>query len=249
MIACNSYAQTAVDFTAVDCGGATRNLFTELDNGKIVVLVWVEPCVGCISDAQAAYKAVQSFASSNPNKVLFWLSDDVGDTPCATLNSWAQTNGIPTAHIQLFENTGNTIDENNYGGLAMPHVVVIGNSNHHIYCNIKGGANDSAAIATAIYQAITSSVQEINQDFKFTVYPNPANELIQVRLQNAKSVNTTLELIDMLGNILQTENFNFSTNQNVFTFRLNQYIPNGNYFLKCSNHLGCEIFSVVKNIN
>src|ERR1043165_5686641 len=84
---------TATNFTATDCNATSHTLFTELDAGKIVVLVWVMPCAACISDAKAAFDAVGSFASSNPGKVVFYLSDDIGDAGCSTLNSWASTNG------------------------------------------------------------------------------------------------------------------------------------------------------------
>jgi len=38
-------AQTnATDFTANDCDGVSHHLFSELDNGKVVVIAWVMPC-------------------------------------------------------------------------------------------------------------------------------------------------------------------------------------------------------------
>src|SRR5438067_299698 len=43
---------TATDFTATDCNSASQSLFTELNAGKIVVLIWVMPCSVCISDAK-----------------------------------------------------------------------------------------------------------------------------------------------------------------------------------------------------
>ena len=245
----NSMAQTtATDFTATDCNGAVKNLFTELDNGKIVVLVWVEPCVGCISDAQAAFKATQSFSSSYPNKVLFWLVDDVGDTPCSTLYLWAQTNGIPTAHIQLFGNVGNTIDENNYGGLAMPHVVVMGNNSHHIYCNILGGANDSVAISTAIFKAITNGVNDLENNKVFSVFPNPVTDNMQIAVTITKPSFLQFELFDVLGRCLQT--FSFQTIESgtqQFKLELDKIIPSGNYFLKCSNDKVSTVFPFIKS--
>ena len=119
------FAQTAVDFTAPDCSGTSHNLFTELNAGKIIVLVWVMPCGTCISDAKAGYDAAQSFATSNPGRVIYWLVDDIGNSTCSTVSSWANTNGIVTNNITVFSNSGNKIDEANYGGSAMPHVLVL----------------------------------------------------------------------------------------------------------------------------
>ena len=38
-----AFSQTATDFTCNDCAGSSHNLFSELDGGKVVVLVWVMP--------------------------------------------------------------------------------------------------------------------------------------------------------------------------------------------------------------
>lgn len=102
---------TATDFTATDCSGNVHTLFSDLNSGKIVVMVWVMPCGSCISDAKAAYDAVQTFATSHPGKVLYYLADDFGDSNCATLTSWANSYGIGAANRAIFSNSGNTIDE------------------------------------------------------------------------------------------------------------------------------------------
>src|SRR5258705_1758845 len=84
----------AVNFTCNDCSSTAHNLFTELDAGKVVVLDFIMPCSACIAPSLTAYNIVQSYASSNPGRVLDYLSDDVGTTSCTSLNSWANTNGM-----------------------------------------------------------------------------------------------------------------------------------------------------------
>ena len=66
------------DFNATDCAGAPHQLFSELDGGKVIVLVWVMPCSSCIPGAKAAYNASASFASSNPGRVFYYLIDVTG---------------------------------------------------------------------------------------------------------------------------------------------------------------------------
>lgn len=34
---------TATNFTVDDCNGVTHDLFTELDEGKVVIIAWVMP--------------------------------------------------------------------------------------------------------------------------------------------------------------------------------------------------------------
>src|SRR4051812_49233225 len=88
------FAQTAPDFTAIDCDGTSHNLYSELNTGKVIVLNWVMPCSMCIGGSAGAYNTVQGYASSNPGVVLHYLLDDNGGTACSTLQSWAVTNSI-----------------------------------------------------------------------------------------------------------------------------------------------------------
>src|SRR5207249_4420212 len=90
-IGVNVFAQTAPDFTALDCNGVSHNLYTELNSGKVIVLNWVMPCSACVGPSLTAYNVVKSYASSN---VLHYLIDDAGNTSCTSLSSWATGAGI-----------------------------------------------------------------------------------------------------------------------------------------------------------
>ncbi|HQI46179.1 MAG TPA: hypothetical protein PLC59_08990, partial [Bacteroidales bacterium] len=110
-----SFAQTtAVNFICNDCKGTSHNLFTELDDGKVIVLVWVMPCATCISPSRSAYDAVQTYSSSHPGRVKFYLADDYVNTSCNTLTTWANNNGMTGATI--FSNTA--VNPANYGNVG-----------------------------------------------------------------------------------------------------------------------------------
>lgn len=81
--------QTAVDFTVNDCAGTSHHLFGELDAGKVVVIAFVDPCASCIAPSGTALGIVQSFASSYPGRVLYYLSDYCA---CFVLNN-GKSNG------------------------------------------------------------------------------------------------------------------------------------------------------------
>ena len=189
----NAQAQTATDFTATDCSSASHTLFTELNAGKIVVLTWVMPCAMCVNGGKAAQNAVQSFDATNPGKVVYWLIDDLGDTPCGSLSSWTSTNGItkPT----LFGNAGNAIDENKFGGTGMPHVVVIAPNKTILYNKKDGATNDETGIKAAISQALTLSVAQIDAA-KISISPNPA--MTQVRISYDKAI-SAVKVLTTLG--------------------------------------------------
>src|SRR5688500_514663 len=102
---------TATNFNANDCNGTNHDLFTDLDNGKVVVLCWVMPCVTCINPALTAQTEAKNAETANPGKVLYYVADDYANTTCATLVNWCNNNGINKA--TLFSNS--TIKMTDYG--------------------------------------------------------------------------------------------------------------------------------------
>lgn len=181
-------AQTnATNWTALDCNSTNHTLFTDLDNGKIVVMVWVMPCGSCINGAKAAYNAAQSFAATNPGKVVYYLADDIGDATCTDLTTWINTNSIGSlSNMTIFSNAGNVIKETDFGGPGMPHVTVMGGTDHKIYYNkMNSATNDQPGITSAISTAITATnVNTVARNAVFTVLPNPASDKITINYNN-----------------------------------------------------------------
>jgi hypothetical protein len=180
--ACNAQT-TATNWTATDCNSVSHTLFTELDAGKIIVFTWVMPCISCKNGAKAAYDAVQSFSTSHPGRVLSYLADDLGDASCTTLSGWVTSNSIgATSNMTIFSNAGNVIDENDFGGTGMPHVVVMGGADHHIYYNQKNSlTNDLTGITNAINSALaTTGASELLSKEQFAVSPNPATNVLRI---------------------------------------------------------------------
>ncbi|MBK7763684.1 MAG: T9SS type A sorting domain-containing protein [Bacteroidetes bacterium] len=181
LMATASFAQTASDFTATDCNSVSHNLYTELNAGKVVVIEWVMPCGACIGGATAAYNAVQSFATSHPGKVVNYLVDDAGNTTCASLTSWATTNGMDVAKLTPFGNSPVAIDEANFGGSGMPHIVVIAPNKTIVLNLFNSAANNQTAITNAINQALTPAGVDDKSLETFAVYPNPTSNLLTIK--------------------------------------------------------------------
>ncbi len=198
---------TATNWTATDCNSTSHTLFNELDNGKVIVFVWVMPCGSCVAASTTAYNVVQSFATSNPGQVLFYLADDLGDANCAALTNWINSNSIGnTANMTIFGNSGNVINEADFGGTGMPHVIVMGGTNHQIFFNKKNSqANDQAGITTAINSALQAlSINNVNSQIEFSVSPNPVSENFAVSYTKAiKKITVTA----VNGQIVKEETF------------------------------------------
>lgn len=223
---------TATDFNAMDCSSGIHGLFSELNSGKVIVICWVMPCGACITGASNSASAVQSFASSNPGQVKFYLVDDAGNTSCSTLSSWASTNSI-TADAK-FSNSGNTIKMTDYGTSGMPKIVVLGGSSHTVYYNVNGSGSVSAiqsAITTAL-NSMTGIADPSTSVASVNVFPNPASVSSSVSYSLETSSDVSIELYNMVGAKLKTI---FSGNQNAGEHKLAvdcASIDNGIYFVK-----------------
>jgi len=144
------FSQThATDFTADDCDGNTHDLFSELDNGDVIVIAWVMPCFSCISGPLSAYITVEAFEITDPGRVKFYVADDYGNTDCTSLQSWCDNNGM--TDIPVFSDA--SLDMSDYGTSGMPKVIVVGCTSHEVFFNSNNGV---VGIKNAIEVALDS---------------------------------------------------------------------------------------------
>ncbi|MCD6012327.1 MAG: hypothetical protein K0Q79_2189 [Flavipsychrobacter sp.] len=179
---------TAPNWTATDCNSVSHTLYNELDSGKIIVFIWVMPCASCVPGAKAAYNAVQSFATSHPGKVRFYMADDLGDASCSILSNWVTTNTIGSlSNMTIFSNAGNVISEAGFGGTGMPHVVVLSGGDHEILYNKKNSlTNDQPGITAAINTGIaTLAARDLKKNATLSVSPNPSHDVFAVSYASA----------------------------------------------------------------
>jgi len=226
---------TATNWTAQDCSSTNHTLFNVLDSGKIVVMVWVMPCGSCVNGAKAAYNAAQSFATSHPGKVKYYIADDLGDASCSTLNSWITSNSIGSlSNMTVFSNAGNVIKESDFGGSGMPHVVVMSGGNHKIYYNQKNSAtNNQAGITSAIDSAIAGvGIVDIANQITFSVSPNPVSEILSVTYSKPVS---KLSIMSITGQLIKEQVFsNGKTNPTISL----SGVATGVYTIKVTDIMG-----------
>ncbi len=198
--------QTATDFTVSDCAGTSHHLFAELEAGKVIVMVWVMPCGACIGPAKTAFNTSQTFQSSYPGRVLYYLVDDIGDYSCSGLSTWATNNTItPNA---VFSNTGNVINMANYGTAGMPKVVVLGGNSHTIFDD-EVDVFSSTTLTTAITNALAtpSSVEmngNTNSNFQLDLFPNPVKGTAKLSYTLNQADEVIIEIYNILGSRVKT---------------------------------------------
>jgi len=191
------FAQTtATDFTAIDCHGDSYNLYSKLDAGKVVVLAWVMPCSACIADPLDAFTTIQTYGTSQQNRIQFNLVDDFGNTTCSSLSGWANLYGMGNANMI----SDPVVSMADYGVNGMPKVVIIAGSNHKIYYNEN---SSSAGFQTALDLALAENPltikETISVNYELNVFPNPVNQLLNVSYSISVPCNLTIEIVDILG--------------------------------------------------
>jgi len=224
---------TATDFTTDDCNGVSHNLFSELDAGNVIVISWVMPCGPCETYSLPAYSAVQSFATSHPGRVHFYIADDYGTTACGTLNNFASNMPVST----IFSSSN--INMSDYGMSGMPKVVVLGGADHTIYYNQNDSHITFPGAQSAISDALSAPLaveQSVSNKFEILTYPNPVNNVLNVLYTKNQSTSINFTIVDVLGKVvlLIEENTSSSTEKLIKSINVSA-LNNGNYFLKISS--------------
>ena len=232
----------ATDFTADDCNGVTHNLFDSLDAGNVIDISWVMPCGPCATYSLPAYAAVQSFATSHPGRVHFYMADDYANTTCSSLMSWGNTNNMPNSTFF----SSSDVNMSGYGIAGMPKVVVLGGSDHTIFYNQNDSHITFNGTQTAISDALSAPLavsDHQNSKFGLISFPNPTQNgklNVSYRIDNNGPINieiinilgkTVLALEDQIPNIIGQYNNTFDISE----------LTKGTYFLKLSTLSYTEI--------
>ena len=102
---------------------------------------------------------------------------------------------------------------------------------------------DFVADGTAIYIANSIGIkQNENKENGISIYPNPAKNTINIRLQSGDKINGQIEIIDNLSKTVASQNLNSELTQ-VNIVDLNS----GIYFVKIKSEKGINTFRFIKN--
>jgi len=232
-----AFAQ-ATDFTTDDCNGISHQLFSELDAGNVIVISWVMPCSPCAIYSIPAYSAAQSFASSHPGKVHFYIADDAISPiygQCSSLPAWGSSNSMPNS---IFFQSAD-VNMNGYGTSGMPKVVVLGGNAHTIFYNQNDSHITFNGVQSAINDALAAPLginEQQNSPLGLHTFPNPAqNGLLNVSYTIDRIENINFDIINILGETVLTLNDHSAKTIGEYNriFDIST-LTNGTYFLKLS---------------
>ena len=222
-----------------DCNGVSHHLFSELESGKVIVMVFVMPCSSCVGPALTSYNIVQSFEQTNPGQVLYYLSDDVGNSTCSQIDGWANSNSIGSIRKSF---SSANINMNDYGIAGMPKIVVLGGGiQHKIYFNENdAAAGNSINIHGAISLALTESgAGDLNiKENNFSIYIDNDNSTVIANYNLAHSSDIQISIVNSLGNEIRTLSIqNQNSGLHTENFKLGN-MANGIYFLTIKTGTG-----------
>jgi hypothetical protein len=146
---------------------------------------------------------------------------------------------ILTSSCTLINATANNLNEGGQAAICFEDVNNDGKRDLFVG-NGSGGLSFFSSASPFV------SVEEINStklNDRISLFPNPATDQIQLKIDGLEFENGMLVLYDLLGKQIQTE----TINKNTQTFLLNK-ITSGVYFAKISISTGSQTHSVTKKI-
>lgn len=194
---------TAMDFNMDDCNGNMHNLYSELDQEKVVILeFFMTNCNPCITAGNGLNAMRESLLLQYPGQVLFYQFAFNNSTNCTVISDWASSHGYNSV---AFDSGAAQVAY--YGGFGMPTVVVVAGSSHEIIYNELGfSPKDTQAIAMSIHDFfnISGIAQHPSVISSIAIFPNPAAGKAIIKLQIKETTELTLQLTDLSGKIVST---------------------------------------------
>jgi len=229
-----SKAQTAMQLTGMDCNGVMHDLYADLDAGKAVLIHFFMPnCSSCPPSAKRIQIMANNILASHPGMITAYALPYNNSTTCSYTSSWVSTNALS---LYAPFDTGAT-QVAHYGGFGMPTVVLLGGADHRVMFSTQSFSTSDTTIMRDSIMAMLNSATGLNDlpntVSSFEVFPNPANEYVNINLSLKESSTILMDITDINGKqvavILDEKQSGLIKKQ--FNTSL---FSNGNYFIRLS---------------
>ncbi len=226
-------AQTAMDFSGLDCNGTAHHLFSDLDAGKAVIIEYFMPnCASCPPPAQKIQTMANNILANHPGVITAYAFPFNNTTTCTYSSSWVSTNGL-----SLFApmDSGAT-QVAHYGGFGMPTIVVLGGSSHRtMFKTLSFATSDTTIMRDSILRLIGALPNGVNAlepaTFTINIAPNPVQTSLSVEVNAINAGLVNIQLISMTGQVEQLISNTTVTGTKRFQFATGNYAT-GMYILQ-----------------
>ena len=225
----------AMDFIQTDCNGQEHHLFSELDEGRVIihdlVMIGCAPCIWATKDLDTI---VNAYAVTHPGRVEIYAFSYDSLFSCEQMMDWRAAGGFP--NVSVFTHGNDLVSY--YGGIGMPTIVVTGSSLHKVFYNGFGySAADDSLIVAAIDNALNydqSGVEDEMAKTGFRVYPTVFTDRIYVEI-NEDLPGAEVMIYDSCGRLVLSSAIDAESLQSINT----AFLPKGFYItlLKTGNSL------------
>lgn len=230
-----SYAQvpidTAIDFSVKDVHGLTVDLFSILDEGKLVAINFFSttcgPCTQYAPDFQASF---EDFGENEGN--VYFVSICWGDNNAGVAH-FDSIYGLTHPSVSGSQGGGNQV-YTDYLVETTPTVILINPDREIIeqYIWEPSQANINDAIMAAGGSMVGVHDIQKHEETALMIYPNPSNGQVNVRVESAGNAQAYLEIYNLLGTqVYKTEHETLVPGTQVLEAELSG-LPGGTYFVR-----------------
>lgn len=227
-----SKAQSAMQFTGVDCNNNAVDLYADLNAGKaVVVFFFMSNCGSCPPPAQKIQTMANNIMNTYPGMVKAYAFPFNNTTTCSYTNSWVTNNGLS---LYTPMDSG-AVQVAYYGGFGMPTVVLLGGTDHRIMWSTQSfSTSDTTIMRDSILNLLgPTGVHDLSGVVSFVnVYPNPANDKVQIEMNLSQSVALKVEVVNILGEVVSTVYNNNASIGMMKTEVATNLLSNGVYFIR-----------------
>lgn len=192
---------TAMNFSGQDCNGNNVNLFSDLDAGKAVMLIFYMPnCGSCPPAASQMQTMANNINATHPGLVKAYSFPYQNSTTCTYSSSWVVNNNLP-----LFAPMDSgAVQVAYYGGFGMPTVVLLGGDNHDVlFVTQDYNTSDTTTMRDLILNNMTAGLEQ-NTIQNVSIYPNPVSNLLTVNFEALQGSEMLMQLTDLSGKVVMT---------------------------------------------
>ena len=221
---------TAIQLSGTDCNGVSHDLFADLDAGKVVLLHFFMPnCTACPPPALQIQAMANNIMATHPGMIKGYAMPFQNSTTCEYTSSWVSSNGLSL--YAPFDKGATQVAY--YGGFGMPTVVLLGGKDHKVlFSTLSFSTSDTTIMRDKILEVLnTTGVNELPSSVSsFSVFPNPASDVISVNLDLKESTKLLVDITDLTGKqvaVIMDENKTGTVNKQFNSASL----PNGNYLV------------------
>ncbi|MFI5203787.1 MAG: T9SS type A sorting domain-containing protein [Flavobacteriales bacterium] len=201
----NSSAQTAMNYSFMDCAGNPQEIYADLDAGKALILeFFMTSCSPCVTAGGVLETMKADLLAEFPGMIKAYAFGYSNSYNCATVNNWVSTNGFTS----IASDSG-AAQVAFYGGMGMPTIVILGGGTAHSVLGspyIGFNTNDTTSMATNIRNFLNGT--GINENTttltNLSVFPNPANADVNISIHLSASALVKIEMLDITGRLIQT---------------------------------------------